>query len=56
MSTSIHAVFNVAFGNIYFVIVIFIGCGRKIRLSESTQNSLTEKSIFGHFEVIFLNV
>ena len=51
MSPSLHAVFNV-----YFVIVVFNICGRKMRFSESNQNSMSEKSIFGHFEVIFLNV
>ena len=56
MSPSLHAVFNVVSGNVYFVIVIFNSCGRKMRFSESTQNSMSEKSIFGHFEVIFLNV
>ena len=30
--------------------------GRKNRFSASSQNPITEKSIFGHFEVIFLNV
>ena len=29
---------------------------KKMRFSESSQNSVTEKSIFGHFDVIFLNV
>ena len=56
MSTSLDAVFNVVFGNVYFVIVIFTIYGRKMRFSGSTQNSMSEKSIFGHFEVIFLNV
>ena len=56
MSTSLHAVFNVVCGNVYFNLVIFISCGRKMRFSESGQNSMSEKSIFGHFEVIFLNV
>ena len=56
MSTSLHAYFNVVYGNVYFVIVIFNIHGRKRRFSESTQNSISEKSIFGHFEVIFLNV
>ena len=56
MSRSLHAVFTVAFGNVYFVIVIFNIYGRKMRFSESSENSLSEKSIFGHFEVIFLNV
>ena len=56
MSTSLHAVFNMVSGNVYFVIVIFNSCGRKMQFSESTQKSMSEKSIFGHFEVIFLNV
>ena len=56
MSTSLHAVLNVIFGNVYFVIVISSICGQKIRFSESSQNSMSEKSIFGHFEVIFFNV
>ena len=56
MSTSLHAVFNVGFGIVYFNIVIFIIHGQKIRFSESSENSITAKSIFGHFEVIFLNV
>ena len=56
MSTSLHAVFIVVFGINYSVIVIFTSCGRKMRLSESSQNSISEKSIFGQFEVIFLNV
>ena len=56
MSTSLHAVFNVVFGNVYFVIVIINIYGRKMRFPESSQNSIPEISIFGHFEVIFLNV
>ena len=56
MSTSLHAVINVVSGNVYFVTVIFNILGQKLRLSESSQNSISEKSIFGHFEVIFLNV
>ena len=56
MSTSLHAVFNVVFDNVGFVVVIFNIYGRKMRFSESSQNSLSKKSIFGHFEVIFLNV
>ena len=53
MGTSSHAVFNVVSGNVYFVIVIFNIHGQKMRFSESSQNSISEKSIFGHFEVIF---
>ena len=56
MSTSLHAVFNVVFCNVYFVVVIFNIQGRKMRFSESSQNSITEKSIFGQFEVHFLYV
>ena len=56
LSTTLHAVCNVVFGNVYFVIVTFNMCVRKMRFSESRQNSISEKSIFGQFEVIFLNV
>ena len=56
MSTQLHVVVIVVFGNVYFVLVIFNICGRKMRFSESSQNPVSEKSIFGHFEVIFLNV
>ena len=55
MSTSIHAVCNVVFGNVYFVTVVQNNHGRKNRLSEGSQNSLSEKSNFGDFEVFFLN-
>ena len=40
----------------YFVIVISNIHGRKVRFSESSQKSISEKSILGHIEVIFLNV
>ena len=56
MSTSLHAAFNVVSGSVYFVIVIFKIYGQKVRFSKSSQNSISEKSIFGLFEVIFLNV
>ena len=56
MSTSLHAVFTLVLGNVYFFIVIFNICGQKMRFSESSQKSISEKSIFGLFEVIFLNV
>ena len=55
MSTSLRAIFNVNAGNVYFVIVVFNIIGQKLRFSESSQNSISEKSIFGQFEVIFLN-
>ena len=56
MSTSLHATLNVVFANVNFVVVFFNIHGRKTRFSESSQNSVSEKSIFGQFEVIFLNV
>ena len=56
MSTSLHAVFNLISGNVYFVIVIFNFHGRKMRFSESSQNSISENTIFGPFEAVFLNV
>ena len=57
MSTSLHTVFKVFFFNIvYFVVVIFYICGQKMRFSESSRNSIPEKSIFGQFVVIFLNL
>ena len=56
MSTSLHAVSNLVSGIIYFVLVISKFHGRKLRFSEISQKSIPEKSIFGHFEVIFLKV
>ena len=56
MNTSLHAVFNGVCGNEYLVIVFTNIDGRKMRFSESSQNSISEKSIFGHFEVISLYV
>ena len=56
LRTSLNADFNVVSSNVYFVIVFFnIHC-RKMRFSESSEFFMSEKSIFGHFEVIFLNV
>ena len=55
MSTSLYAVFNLVSGNVYFVIVVLDICGRKMRDSESSQNSISEKSLSGHFGVNFLN-
>ena len=56
MSTSLRAFFNLISGNVYFVIVIFNIPGQKKRFSEKIQNSMSEKSIFVHFEVNFLKV
>ena len=56
MSTILHAPFNLVSRNLYFGIVVFTLHGRKTRFSESSQNSISEKSIFGQFGAIFLNV
>ena len=56
MSILVHAVFNFVFGNVDFVIVFCKIRGRKKRFPGSSQNSNSEKSNFGLFEVIFLNV
>ena len=56
MNTTLHVVFILVSGNVYSVLVIFNIYGRKMRFSESSQNSMSEKSIFGQFEVIFLYV
>ena len=53
MSTSLHAICNLIFGNIYLFIVFFNIHGRKMRFSEKIQISICEKSIFGQFEVNF---
>ena len=55
INTSLHAVFNVVSGKVYFVIVISNTRRRKTRFSESSQNSISEKSISGHIEVNVLN-
>ena len=52
----LHAVLIVFFGNVYFAIVNFNIRGRNKQFSESSQNFMSEKSIFGHFEVTFLNI
>ena len=56
MNRSLRVDFKVVFGNVYMFIVIFNVRGGKMRISASSQTSLSESSIFGHFEVIFLNV
>ena len=55
MSTSLHSVFIVAFGNVSTVEAIFNIRGGKMLFSARSQNSTSEKSIFDQFEVIFLN-
>ena len=47
MSTLLHVVFNVVSGNVYFVIVISNIHGGKAQFSESSQNSMFEKSRAG---------
>ena len=56
MSKPFHAVFNAVFVNVYFVLVILKIQGQKMRVSANNQKSVSEKSIFAHFEVIFFNV
>ena len=56
MSTLLHAVFILIFGHADFVTVVSNIRGRKTRFSESSENSIPEKSIFVQFEVILLNV
>ena len=56
MSTLLHAIFNLIFGNVFFVIVISNIQDRKMQLSESSQKFITQKLIFRQFEVFFLNV
>ena len=56
MNTSLHAAVNLVFGKVYFVIVVSNFCGVKMRLFASIQNSKSKKSIFGQFEIIFINI
>ena len=56
ISKPLHADFIVVFGIVYFVTVISNIRGWKMRFSESSQNSISEKSIFGHFEAVLLNL
>ena len=55
-SKILHAIFEVVFGNIYLVEGIFNIRGRKLRFSASIQTSLSEKSVFSHFEVNFFTL
>ena len=54
-STSFDANFNAVFGD-RLLMLIFNIHGQKLRFSASSQNSSSEKSIFGHFENNFLKV
>ena len=55
MRKALPAEFNIVFGNVYFIVIFNIR-GRKMRVSAGSQNSISEKLVFGHFEVIFPNV
>ena len=52
-NTALNADFNLIFGNVYFVTVLSNTQGQKMRLSASSQNSNSQKSIYlsiwGHF-------
>ena len=57
LSTSLHAVFRLIFWAMYTLSWLFlIFVVKKMRFSESRQNSIFEKLIFGHFEVLFRNL
>ena len=53
---SVNAYFNLISGNVHFLLVIFKIPRRKMPFSASSQKSISEKSISGHFEVIFLEL
>ena len=46
MSTSLHAVFDVIFGSVYFVIVIFNICGRKCDFLKVVKIPYPKNQIF----------
>ena len=56
MSKSLHEVLDVVSGNVHFVVPILIISDLKMQFPESSQISISGNTIFGHFEVIFLNV
>ena len=56
MSRSVNVSFKLIAGNVHFLLVIFQNPGRKMPFSASSQKSISEKSISGHFEVIFLEL
>ena len=56
MSKSVNAYFNLIAVKVQFLSVIFKNPGRKMPFSASSQKSISEKSISGHFEVIFLDL
>ena len=53
MSRLSHAFLDIVFGNVCFVIVISHICGKRMRFSASSQNSISENSFFGDFEAFF---
>ena len=56
MSRSINVYFKLISGNVHFLLVIFQIPRRKMPFSASSQKSISEKSISGHFEVSFLEL
>ena len=56
MSRLVNVYFKLISGKVHFLLVIFQIPGRKMPFSASSQNSITEKSISGHFEVSFLEI
>ena len=55
MRASVHVFFIVPFGSTYCVIIIFRIHGQKMRFSAGSQISISEKSISGYYEAVFLN-
>ena len=53
MSTTLHLVFIVVSGNVYFVIVIFNIHGQKMRFSESIENSMSENRFLVNLRPFF---
>ena len=56
MSRLVNVYFKLISGKVHFLLVIFQIPGRKMPFSASSQNSISEKSISGHFEVSFLEI
>ena len=53
MSASLHAIFNVRFGNIYFVILV-LNIRSRQKLFSARSQFISEESNCGHNEVIYL--
>ena len=56
MSTSLHAILKINFGNRNFVLLIFFISGRKWRMFASSQSFISKKSLFVNLAVISLMV